>query len=48
MATNPPTDPDPRTGPDDNEDAANEGVSTPTPAEGDDTGAPEQPGSPRG
>lgn len=48
MATNPLTDPDPRTGADDDEDATDEGVSTETPAEGDDDVAPRQPGSPEG
>ena len=52
MATNPLTDPDPRTGADDDEDATpdanDEGVSTETPAEGGDDIAPKQPGSPRG
>jgi len=46
MATTPPILPDPRTSADDDEDATNEGVSTQTPAEGEDD-APE-PGSPQG
>ena len=48
MATNPPTDPDPRTSADDDEDATNEGVSTQAPAEGGNDIAPERPGSPKG
>ena len=48
MATNPLTDPDPRTSADDNEDATDEGVSSDAPAEGHDDVAPEQPGSPQG
>ena len=41
-------DPDPRTAPDDDEDATNEGVSAPDPAEGADHESPERPGSPKG
>lgn len=41
-------DPDPRTAADDDEDATDDGVSTPAPAEGADDVAPEQPGSPKG
>ena len=53
MATTPPTDPDPRTGADDDEDATDprqtdRGVSTEAPAEGGDDTAPAQPGSPQG
>lgn len=48
MATTPPTQPDPRTSADDNEDATNQGVSTPAPAEGEDDAPGAQPGSPQG
>lgn len=52
MATTPPTDPDPRTSADDDEDATpdddNAGVSTQAPAEGGDDAPPERPGSPKG
>ena len=40
--------PDPRTAPDDADDATNEGVSSPAPAEGGDERPPERPGSPKG
>ena len=36
MATNPPNEPDPRTGADDNEDATDQGTSSDAPAEGSD------------
>ena len=48
MASTSPTEPDPRTAADDDEDANNQGVSTEQPAEGDDAAPAEQPGSPRG
>jgi hypothetical protein len=48
MASSPPTEPDPRTAADDDEDATGQGASTTEPAEGDDTAAPVQPGSPQG
>ena len=41
-------DPDPRTAPDDNEDATNHGESAPEPAEGSDDLPGEEPGSPKG
>lgn len=44
MATTPPTQPDPRTAADDDEDATGDQA----PAEGGDNTPPEQPGSPRG
>ena len=40
--------PDPRTAPDDMEDATNQGESTQQPAEGDDEAAPKNDGSPQG
>jgi hypothetical protein len=46
MATTPPTGPDPRTAADDDEDAINEGVSAPDPAEGDDDAPAGGAGSP--
>ena len=42
------TDPDPRTASDDDEDATNQGVSAPAPAEGADDAAGENTGSPQG
>ena len=48
MASIPPTEPDPRTANDDDEDATGQGVSSPDPAEGGDDLPGEQPGSPRG
>lgn len=48
MASTPPTEPDPRTAADDDEDATDQGRSTGAPAEGADDTAPEQPGSPQG
>lgn len=50
MASTPPTEPDPRTAADDDEDATElpAGVSAEDPAEGSDGEAPEQPGSPAG
>lgn len=40
--------PDPRTAPDDDEDATNDGVSSPAPAEGPDDEPSENRGSPKG
>ena len=48
MATNPLTDPDPRTSADDDEDATDEGLSSESPAEGGDDEPAENPGSPKG
>lgn len=48
MAVTSPTEPDPRTAADDDEDATRHGVSSTEPAEGGDAAAPEQPGSPKG
>ena len=53
MASTPPTDPDPRTAADDDEDATpiagtKAGVPTQSPAEGDEDADPRQPGSPQG
>ncbi len=45
MAANSPTDPDPRTAADDDEDATDQGLSAEEPAEGGDDIPPEQPGS---
>ena len=41
-------DPDPRTAPDDDEDATNDGASSPAPAEGLDDEPSKHPGSPTG
>ena len=46
--TDPRIDADPRTAPDDDEDATNAGVSTPEPAEGGDDAPAGGPGSPEG
>lgn len=44
----PPTEPDPRTAPDDHDDATNQGVSAPEPVEGDDDTPDGNAGSPNG
>ena len=48
MASMPPTEPDPRTAADDDEDASNQGHSSEEPAEGCDDAPGERPGSPAG
>ena len=48
MTQNPDPHPDPRTAPDDGEDATNQGNSATDPAEGADTDSAENDGSPQG